>query len=151
MKVRNAKIQDYDDIKRLMIDFANFNPIEDLHNPKYDFVHVNNVIDHILKTGIALVCEHDKRVIGMLLATIQGDLWLPHVKRMTEVAWWVEEQYRGSTAGARLLNRYVAIGLEAKDREHISSFTLTTLATTPDLKLEDRGWEPIDYNWAFRG
>ena len=151
MEVRSARVEDYDDIKRLMIDFANFNPIEDLHNPKYDFVHVNNVIDHILKTGIALVCEHNERVIGMLLATIQGDLWLPDVKRMTEVAWWVEEEFRGTTAGARLLNRYVAIGLEAKDRGHISTFTLTTLATTPDLKLEDRGWEPIDYNWAFRG
>ena len=48
MKVRNAQIKDYDDIKRLMIDFANFNPIEDLRNPQYDFMYVNNVIDHIL-------------------------------------------------------------------------------------------------------
>ena len=151
MKVRNAQIKDYDDIKRLMIDFANFNPVEDLRNPQYNFVHVNNVIDHILKTGIALVCVHHDRVIGMLLATIQGDLWLPHVKRMTEVAWWVEEEYRGTSAGARLLNRYIAIGIEAKDKGHISTFTLTTLATTPDLKLEQRGWEAIDYNWAFRG
>ena len=151
MQVRNAQIKDYDDIKRLMIDFANNNPVEDLKNPKYDYVHVNNVIDHILTTGIALVCTDHNRVIGMLLATVQGDLWLPHVKRMTEVAWWVEKEYRGSSAGARLLNRYIAIGLEAKDKGHISTFTLTTLATTPDLKLEQRGWEPIDYNWAFRG
>jgi N-acetylglutamate synthase-like GNAT family acetyltransferase len=151
MQVRNAQIKDYDDIKRLMIDFANNNPVEDLKNPKYDYVHVNNVIDHILKTGIALVCTEHDRVIGMLLATIQGDLWLPHIKRMTEVAWWVEEEYRGTSAGARLLNRYIAIGIEAKDRGHISTFTLTTLATTPDLKLEQRGWEPIDFNWAFRG
>ena len=151
MQVRSAQIKDYDDIKRLMLDFANFNPMEDLRNPKYDFVHVNNVIDHILKTGIALVCEHNSRIIGMLLATIQGDLWLPHVKRMTEVAWWVEKEYRGTSAGARLLNRYISIGIEAKDRGHISTFTLTTLATTPDLKLEQRGWEAIDYNWAFRG
>ena len=65
MKVRNAKIQDYDDIKRLMIDFANFNPVEDLHKPKYDFVHVNAVIDHILKTGVALVAIDNDRVVGM--------------------------------------------------------------------------------------
>jgi len=151
MKVRSAQVKDYADIKRLMIDFANFNPIEDLHNPEYDFVHVNRVIDHILKSGVALVCEHNERVVGMLLATIQGDLWLPHVKRMTEVAWWVEEEYRGTSAGARLLNKYIAYGIEMKDKDIISSFTLTTLATTPDLKLEQRGWEAIDYNWAYRG
>jgi len=151
MKVRNAQIQDYDDIKRLMIYFANINPVEDLQTPQYDYNHVNRVIDHILKTGIALVVEHDRRVVGMLLATIQGDFWLPHVKRMTEVAWWVEEEFRGTSAGARLLNRYVAIGIEAKDKGHITSFTLTTLASTPDLKLQERGWEAIDYNWLYRG
>ena len=151
MKVRSAQIKDYDDIRRLMIDFANSNPVEDLQNPQYDFTHVNRVIDHILKTGLAIIAEEHGRVIGMLLATIQGDLWLPHVKRMTEVAWWVETEFRGTTAGARLLNRYVSIGLEAKDRGHISSFTLTTLASTPDLKLHERGWEAIDYNWMYRG
>jgi len=151
MKVRSALVKDYDDIRRLMIDFANSNPVEDLHNPQYDFTHVNRVIDHILKTGLAIVAEEHGRVIGMLLATIQGDLWLPHVKRMTEVAWWVEEKYRGTTAGARLLNHYVTIGLELKDKGIISSFTLTTLATTPELKLEQRGWEAIDYNWMYRG
>ena len=151
MKIRTAQVKDYDDIKRLMIDFANHNPVEDLHNPQYDFVHVNAVIDHILKTGLALVAIGHNRVIGMLLATMKGDLWLPHVKRMTEVAWWVEEAFRGTTAGARLLNRYVAIGLELKEKGMISSFTLTTLATTPDLKLEKRGWEAVDYNWLYRG
>ena len=151
MEVRSARVEDYDDIKSLMIDFANFNTVEDLHKPKYDFVHVNKVIDHILKTGLALVCTDNNRVVGMLLATIQGDLWLPHVKRMTEVAWWVEEEYRGSSAGARLLNRYISIGIELQDRKDISSFTLTTLATTPDLKLQERGWEQIDFNWVFRG
>lgn len=151
MKVRSATIKDYDDIKRLMIDFANFNPVEDLHNPKYDYDHVNRVIDHIVKDGIALVCEHNGAVVGMLLATIQGDLWLPHVKRMTEVAWWVEEQYRGTTAGARLLKFYMGVGIELQERGDITSFTLTTLATTPDLKLDKRGWQAIDYNWLYRG
>lgn len=151
MKVRSATIKDYDDIKRLMIDFANFNPVEDLHNPKYDYDHVNRVIDHIVKDGIALVCEHNGAVVGMLLATIQGDLWLPHVKRMTEVAWWVEKQYRGTTAGARLLKFYMGVGIALQERGDITSFTLTTLATTPDLKLDKRGWQPIDYNWLYRG
>ena len=139
MKVRNAVIQDYDDIKRLMIDFANFNPVEDLHKPKYDFVHVNAVIDHILKTGIALVCTEHDRVVGMLLATIQGDLWLPHVKTMKEIAWWVEPEHRMSTLGYRLLKEYVAVGTKLQTEEVISGFTLTNMEISPDFNLEKRG------------
>ena len=151
MKVRRATIKDYNEIKRLMIDFANHNPVKDLHNPKYDNQHVNRVLDYITKEGVALVIEEQHQIVGMLLATIQGDLWLPHVKRMTEVAWWVENAYRGSTAGARLLKEYISIGEQLKKDKHITSFTLTTLSSTPDLKLNNRGWEPIDFNWIFKG
>lgn len=151
MKVRSATQKDWPDIKRLMIDFANFNPVEDLKNPNFNPKHVDNVLHYICEKGVAIVCEHNNRVIGILLATIQGDLWLPHVKRMTEVAWWVEKEYRGSTAGARLLKYYIALGIEMKEQDYISSFTLTTLATTPDMKLEKRGWNPVEFNWVFEG
>ena len=151
MKVRNARIKDYEDIKRLMIDFANNNPVEDLQLPNYSDKHVNRLLDHLTKEGLALVCETEGRVIGMLLASIQGDIWLPHIKRMTEIAWWVETEYRGTTAGARLLHEYISIGKKLTDNKIISSFTLTTLASTPDLKLQERGWESIDYNWVYRG
>jgi N-acetylglutamate synthase-like GNAT family acetyltransferase len=151
MQVRSATIQDYADIKRLMIDFANNNPVEDLKQPKYNDHHVNRLLDHLTKEGIALVCENEGKVIGMLLASIQGDVWLPHIQRMTEIAWWVESEYRGTTAGARLLHEYITIGKKLTDNKIISSFTLTTLATTPDLKLQERGWESIDYNWVYRG
>jgi len=45
----------------------------------------------------------------------------------------------------------VRIGEELKRDNKIQSFTLTTLSSTPDLKLNTRGWEPIDFNWIFRG
>ena len=151
MKVRLATIKDYEDIKRLMIDFANNNPVKDLHSPKHNDMHVNRLLDHLTKEGVTLVCEEQGRVIGMLIASIQGDIWLPQVKRMTEIAWWVESEYRGTTAGARLLHEYITIGKQFTKENIISSFTLTTLPSTPDLKLQERGWESIDQNWIYRG
>ena len=151
IKIRRGEQKDWADIKRLMIDFANFNPVADLHAPKYSEKHTDAVLQHIMTYGVMLVAEEHNRVVGMLLATIQGDLWLPQVKRMTEVAWWVEESHRLTTAGARLLKEYIGIGVELQDEGHITSFTLTTLSTTPDMKLKDRGWEAIDHNWVWRG
>lgn len=151
MIIREATQSDWLDIKRLMIDFANFNPVEDLREPQYNHKHTDNVLFTLSKQGMMLVAEDEDRVVGMLLASLVGDTWLPHIIRMVEVAWWVEEEYRSTTAGARLLKEYIARGVAMKEAGIISSFTLTTLATTPDLKLQDRGWEVIDYNWIYRG
>ena len=151
MIIRKAIQTDWPDIKRLMIDFANANPVEDLQEPQYSEKHTDAVLHTLTTQGVMLVAEDNNRVVGMLLSLIQGDIWLPKVKRLHEIAWWVEEEYRNTTAGARLLKEYISIGIDLKEAGHITNFTLTTLATTPDMKLQDRGWQACDYNWVWRG
>ena len=149
--VRKATQDDFPDIKRLMIDFANANPVKLLHQPDYSATHTDGVLTHLYKYGLMLVAEENRRVVGILIASVVADIWLPQFKRMSEIAWWVEESYRDTTAGARLLKKYVELGIEYQEKGIINNFTLTTLASTPDLKLSKRGWEPIDYNWVYQG
>tara|TARA_R110000803_G_scaffold44457_2_gene94098 strand:- start:390 stop:854 length:465 start_codon:yes stop_codon:yes gene_type:complete len=149
--VRKATQDDFPDIKRLMVDFANANPVKLLHQPEYSKTHTDAVLTHLYKYGLMLVAEENRRVVGILLASVVADVWLPQLKRMSEIAWWVEESYRDTTAGARLLKKYVELGIEYQEKGIINNFTLTTLASTPDLKLNKRGWEPIDYNWVYQG
>ena len=149
--VRKAEQFDFPDIKRLMIDFANANPVKLLHQPDYSEQHTDAVLTHLYEYGLMLVAEEHNRVVGILLASVVADIWLPQVKRMSEIAWWVDETHRNTTAGARLLKKYVELGIEYQEQGIIQHFTLTTLASTPDLKLDKRGWKPIDYNWVYRG
>jgi len=151
MLIRKAIEHDFADIKRLMIDFANANPVKLLHHPEYSETHTDAVLKHLHKYGLMLVAEDNNRVVGILLASVVADIWLPDIKRMSEIAWWVEEEYRNTTCGARLLKKYVELGIEYQEMGVISCFTLTTLASTPDMKLHKRGWTPIDYNWVFKG
>ena len=151
MLIRKAIEHDFADIKRLMIDFANANPVRLLHNPEYSETHTDAVLTHLHHYGLMLVAEDNNRVVGILLASVVADIWLPDIKRMSEIAWWVEESYRNTTAGARLLKKYVELGIEYQEMGVIQHFTLTTLASTPDMKLDKRGWTPIDYNWVFKG
>ena len=51
----------------------------------------------------------------------------------------------------KLIKKYVELGIEYQEMGVIQHFTLTTLASTPDLKLDKRGWKAIDYNWVFKG
>ena len=151
MIIRKAIQSDWPDIKRLMIDFANANPVEDLQQPKYSEKHTDAVLHTLSTQGVMLVAEDNNRVVGILLASVISDVWLPEIKRMSEIAWWVEESYRNTTCGARLLKKYVELGIEYQEMGIIECFTITTLASTPDLKLDKRGWKAIDYNWVFKG
>ena len=110
MKIRTAEFRDYEAIKSFMIDFANANPFTGLQQPQHNDTYANRVIDSIRKQGVALVAEEDDKIVGMLLAMIQGDMWLPEVKSMREIAWWVDPEHRGSSAGAKLLKEYVGCG-----------------------------------------
>ena len=148
MIVRGAVFVDYESIKRFMIDFANANPFKGLHNPHYNDMYANRLIDKIRKNGVALVAEKDGEIIGMLLAMVQGDIWLPIIKTMREVAWWVDPEHRGSSAGAKLLAEYTKIGDQLVDNNIISAYTITTLGMGDHLNLQKRGWSPIETNFV---
>ena len=148
MKVRPAVFDDYEAIKRFMIDFANANPFTGLHEPQYNDQYANRLIDKIRKNGVALVAEKEGQIVGMLLAMVQGDIWLPIVKTMREVAWWVDPEHRGSSAGAKLLKEYTRIGDELVDNDIITAYTITTLGMGDHLNLQKRGWNPIETNFV---
>ena len=148
MVVRGAVFDDYESIKRFMIDFANANPFKGLHNPHYNDMYANRLIDKIRKNGVALVAEKDGEIIGMLLAMVQGDIWLPIIKTMREVAWWVDPEHRGSSAGAKLLAEYTKVGDQLVDNNIISAYTITTLGMGDHLNLQKRGWSPIETNFV---
>jgi len=149
--IRQASIQDYDRIMQMMINFADSSPVSALHNPEYDDMYIRRLLDNFIKTGIILVAEKDKELQGMLIAQVISDVWLPHVKTMREVAWWVEPEHRHSTMGYRLLKEYVKIGEQLVDKSIIEGFTLTNMEQSPAFDLEKRGWNPIETNYIYEG
>jgi len=148
MIVRGAGFDDYEAIKRFMIAFANANPFKGLHQPDYNDTYANRLIDSIRKQGVALVAEQDGKIVGMLLAMINGDIWLPEVKTMRELAWWVDPEHRGTSAGAKLLAEYNRIGDVMVEKDIISAYTITTLGMGDHLNLEKRGWHAIETNFV---
>ena len=149
--IRQATLQDYDRIMSMMINFANSSPVSALQEPVYDDMYIRRLLDNFIKTGIILVAEKETKLQGMLIAQIIPDVWLPHVKTMREVAWWVEPEHRHSTMGYRLLKEYVKIGEKLVDNSVIEGFTLTNMEQSPDFDLEKRGWSPIETNYIYEG
>jgi hypothetical protein len=149
--IRQATIQDYDSIMAMMINFANSSPYNALHNPVYNDMYIRRLLDSFGKEGCILLGIKDNEVVSMLIAQIQTDAWLPEIKTMKEVAWWVEPKHRHSSLGYRLLKEYVKIGKALVEKEIIEGFTLTNMEISPDFDLEKRGWRPIETNYIYEG
>jgi len=98
-----------------------------------------------------LVAEADGIIQSVLIAQIHCDPWLPQIRTLREVAWWVEPEYRQSSMAGRLLKEYVKLGKKLKEAGHINNFVLTMLSNSPDLKLEKRGWREVERNYVYEG
>ena len=149
MKIRFAGIKDFDRIMALMINFANAAPVEDYHNPKYSYRGVQNFLTNVLKAGTIIVGEVDGEIQGMIIAAVDSNPWLPHIRTLKEMAWWVEPEYRNTSLGYRLLKEYIRVGKLGQDTGAISNFTITTLMDSPIRDLERFGWRPVEKNYVY--
>tara|TARA_R110001606_G_scaffold8060_1_gene35393 strand:- start:10192 stop:10644 length:453 start_codon:yes stop_codon:yes gene_type:complete len=149
--IRFADLKDFDRIMEMMIDFANSSPYKAHHNPQYNDRHVRTLLTHIMQNGVILVGEIEGELQGMLIGIVNSDPWLPEIKTMREIAWWVAEDYRMTTLGYKLLKKYIEVGKELQHKEKINGFTLTLMQKSPDLDLESRGWNKVERNYMFEG
>lgn len=150
--IRYADIKDFDRIIEMLVNYANHAPIAALHNPIYNLRRIQHALAGIISNGcIILATDKDDVAQGMLIAAIIPDFWLPQVKTLRELAWWVEPEYRNTTMGYRLMSEYLDYGERLKEAGTVENFTLSLLAISPDLKLEKRGFRNIETTYVFEG
>lgn len=149
--IRYAGIKDFDRIMELMVNFANSAPLECYHNPQYNYKGVQNFLATVINSGCIIVGERDGKIQGMLIAQICNDPWLPHIRTLKELAWWVEPEYRNTSLGYKILMKYIETGKKIKERGMIENFVLTNMTVSPDFDLSARGWRAIETNYVYEG
>lgn len=150
--IRHADLKDFDRIMEMMVNFANHAPIEALNNPHYDTRRTQHLLSKIITQGCIIVSTDREDVIqGMIIGIINEDIWLPHVKTLREIAWWVEDDYRNTSMGYKLLLEYIKFGKQLQQAGTIMNFTLTNMSISPDFDLEKRGWKSIETNYVYEG
>lgn len=98
--------------------------------------------------GIGLVSEQNKKLTGMLLALCVPYLWDNSKLVMTEIAYWVDLDHRGSTAGYRLLKHYTEMCDELKDQGRIQFYTMSQMHGQ-ELNYSRFGFKPIETTWSI--
>lgn len=107
MIIRDATLDDFDDLERLGRDFALAAGQVDVDSETLAFT-IGNLID----SGILKVAVNGS-VVGCIGALVFPHWWNANAIVAQELFWFVDEPYRGSSAGLRLLS---ALENEAKDR-----------------------------------
>ena len=102
----------------------------------------------IVGLGIAFISEKDNKPTGMLLAIKTPYLWDQDKLIMNEIAYWVEPEYRGSTAGYRLLAKYVEHCDELMDNKTIVNYTMSQMAGQ-NLNYSKFGLKPAETTWSI--
>jgi hypothetical protein len=106
--VRNGTPDDIDWVIDQAWEFCEFfGSRYSLFNEEY----LREYVPELMEKHVFLVaCDHDGTRMGFLAAMRVTHLLNPLISTLSEVAWWVAEQFRGSRAGTYLLLKYVGIG-----------------------------------------
>jgi N-acetylglutamate synthase-like GNAT family acetyltransferase len=106
------------------------------------------IMSYILAgAGLAIVCENEGHLSGMLLALKSPQLWDQSKFVMNEIVYWVEPHQRGSTAGYRLIDSYVKCCDDLKEQKQITNFTISQM-NGQTLKYDRFGFKPIESTWS---
>ena len=149
--ITTATQKDDDAIIKLLKRFAQEQPFSKLklEAEQYNDHHVRKVLYNVRAQGVVLLAHIDSEIAGIFMAVKTPDLWVPNIKILAELIWWVNPEHRESSAGLRLLKEYTKIGEQLVKKGEISTFTMTLLENSPISNLEKRGWNPVETNYVF--
>ena len=113
-----------------------------------DAEYVTNLLTEMMAgKGVVLVVDNDG-IVGMLLASIAPSIWSPKHLLMNELAYWVEPESRGGTAGYRLLAEYKKIGEQMKKEKRICNFLISKMSNSPNLQYQKFGFDKLEEFWV---
>lgn len=146
MKIRIADKFDIPKLREMLLHYLGSNPVENLKITD-ETTGMKILTTLIVGGGLALVSEKDNEITGMLLALKHPFLWDQNQFVMTEIAYWVEPEHRHSTAGYRLLSKYVELCDELRESEKIMNFTISQMEGQK-LNYSKFGFKPIEHTWS---
>lgn len=144
--IRPATPLDKPALLRMLGSYRMASPLE--FHKTTDLAHAGLIVDAILSgAGMAWVAEDSKDVYGMLLVIKNPNIWNPKVMALHELAYWVDPEMRGGSAGYKLLLHYTQYAEKLKQEGAITYYTVSKMVTSPDLDYSRFGFSKLEEMW----
>lgn len=99
--------------------------------------------------GVLYVAEVDNKLIGMIMAIVMPSIWSPKHFFLTELAYYVQPEYRMGTAGHRLLHRYLDEAIAMKEDGRVTNFFISKMVNSPNLNYGKFGFQKFEEFWVM--
>ena len=134
MNIRLATIDDAVVLTAMGRDFLQYS---EYRNIQVTDDEITSAIVGVIANEMSFVAEIDGQIVGFILGII-GPMWfVQRVRIAVELSWWVDPQYRNTSAGVRLLkafeNQATNMGVQ-----YIAMSDLVVQGDTPVAKLLGR-------------
>lgn len=142
MIIRSVQADDQEVVLKWAEEFIEYHPLD----MKWDRNHIISRLNDVFDNGIFLIAEKDNVPIGSILGVIQPHFYDPTKRVLTEMAWWVDTNYRNGTVGMRLLKAF-----EDKGKQNgCDIIIMTSTINTPKLPniLEKKGYSLMEHSYA---
>lgn len=147
MRIRDASPFDIPVLLDMLRRYRSLTPLAFLAEAN-DADYVTRLLSELMAgKGLVLVADNEG-IVGMLIASISPSIWSPKHLLMTELAYWVEPESRGGTAGYRLLAEYQQRGAAMKIDGRISNYLISKMSNSPNLQFQKFGFEKLEEFWV---
>lgn len=147
--IRKATKFDIPDVLEMLRHYRSETPLEFLKDADNAEYITGMLTELIAGRGVILLAEQDGKSIGMMIAAVMPNIWSPKHFTLTEFAYWVEPEYRGGTAGYRLLRAYLDEAIALKDAGRICNAFISKMVNSPDLKYNKFGFSKLEEFWVI--
>lgn len=146
MIIRQASAFDRPSIIEMLERYKQESPLAFHKNTS--MTQANQIFNQVIAgAGVCFVAQEEKKIIGFLLAIKTANCWDPSVFGLQEMAYWVNPERRGSSAGYRLIKSYCDYAAEEKAKGNILYYTITKMCTSPDLDYGRFGFRFLESTW----
>lgn len=116
---------------------------------KVDEEHMNILFNTILHGGgIALIAESDQP-IGLVVGIVNENLWVPKMYMLTQILLYVDEDWRDTKAGYKLLKEYNVATQELIDTKRIEMSVIHAAEPLHDIDFSRFGYKMAEKIWQL--
>lgn len=148
IKIVEANKFHQDIIISMLKDYRDSTPLE-MFSQCNDEDYIKRLLAHIFAgRGVLLLAYKNETPIGMLVSFVDQSIWDPKLCILKELAYWVKPEFRGTSAGYRLLSKYNDIAQSLFEQKRIKQWTISKMVNSPDLNYERFGFKQIETTYS---
>jgi len=145
--IRPATANDLDAVSDLLEHFADSALLDYQSWTQKDLQHARQRLFDLIRNHYLIVADTGTELVGMIGAQLESDPWISSRKRLRELFWWMEPEYRQSRLSAQLFARWQADSDKFIKQGLVSQVSLSLQPGVSQVDLGRRGWRRVEEHW----